>query len=246
MNVSEHTGYISHIQEYSLHDGDGIRTTVFFSGCPLRCRWCANPETWAEPGTFMTVKQVVDKVLRGAVFFRTSGGGVTFSGGEAATQPAFLNALVDAFDDLCIDMVLETSGHFEWELMEPALKKMGMVFMDIKHMDPSTHREATGVGNTQILQNIRRVADIGVPVVIRIPLIKGVNDSAGNLRNTARFILESCPGTPVEILPYHAFGVGKYRALGLEEPVFVSPSDEEVAAARGVMEAEGVRTIQFS
>lgn len=245
MKASERMGSIAQIQEYSLHDGDGIRTTVFFSGCPLRCRWCANPETWAQQGTSMTVKQVVDQVKRGAVFFRASGGGVAFSGGEAAAQPEFLNALVDAFDDLCIDMVLETSGYFDWSQMEPSLKKMSMVFVDIKHMDSAIHKRVTGTENALILENLRRLAGIGVPIVVRIPLIKDLNDSPENLRSTARFILEHCPSTPVELLPYHNYGVGKYRALGLEEPEFVVPNDKEVAAARAVMEEEGVRTVEY-
>ena len=243
MNASELTGYVSHIQEYSIHDGDGIRTTVFLAGCPLRCRWCANPETWAKPGTLMTVGQVVDRVMRGAVFFRASGGGVTFSGGEATAQPEFFNALVEAFDEISIDMVLETSGHFDWEALEPALKRMSMIFLDIKHMDSVVHQQATGMENTLILENASRMATLGVPVVIRVPLIRGVNDSPENLRDTARFIRGNLPFCPVEVLPYHDFGIGKYREIGLEEPEFQVPDEEQMVKARHAFEAEGVQTL---
>ncbi len=243
MNVYELTGYVSHIQEYSIHDGDGIRTTVFLAGCPLRCRWCANPETWAKPGALMTVGQVVERVMGGAVFFRASGGGVTFSGGEAAAQPEFFSALTDAFDERCIDMVLETSGHFDWEAVEQSLKRMSMIFLDIKHINAEAHLQATGTGNALILENASRMANLGVPVVVRLPLILGVNDSPENLRDTARFVRENLPSSSAEVLPYHDFGTGKYRDMGFKEPEFQVPDEEQVMRVRYAIEAEGVQTI---
>lgn len=238
-------GVVSQIQEFSVHDGDGIRTTVFMAGCPLRCQWCANPETWEKKGTVMTVEEVVQRVLRSAVFFRASGGGVTFSGGEPALQPGFLRALIDAFDDLGVDMAIETSGSFRWEELEHHIRKLSLVFVDIKHMDNVVHRSVTGKGNGDILENIKRIGRLRVRTIIRIPLIKGINDDEENLVETARFIREAVPEAQIEILPYHNFGSGKYSSLGLVPPMFEVPAAKDVERAQSIIEKAGMRTIEF-
>ncbi len=238
-------GVVSQIQEFSVHDGEGIRTTVFLAGCPLRCQWCANPETWVKEGMVMTVEEVIQRVLRSAAFFRASGGGVTFSGGEPAHQPGFLRALIDAFDDLGVDMAIETSGSFRWEELEHHIRKLSLVFADIKHMDDLVHRSVTGKGNREILENIKRIGRLGVRTIIRIPLIKGINDDAENLVETARFIREAAPEAQIEILPYHNFGSGKYSSLGLAAPTFEVPTAMDVERVQKIIEKAGMRTIEF-
>jgi len=239
------TGVVSQIQEFSIHDGEGIRTTVFLAGCPLRCQWCANPETWEKQGTIMTVAEVVSRVLRSAVFFRASGGGVTFSGGEPGFQPEFLCGLIDAFDELGVDMAIETSGCFPWEEISEHLKKLSLIFVDIKQMDDRIHKAVTGAGNVAIQENIRRIGGLGIRTVVRIPLIKGINDSEENLRETARFVREAVPDGMIEILPYHIFASAKYTALGLDVPIFEVPTEDEMAHARANIEKEGVLTVEF-
>lgn len=239
------SGIVSQIQEFSIHDGDGIRTTVFLAGCPLRCQWCANPETWEKQGTVMTVAEVVSRVLRSAVFFRASGGGVTFSGGEPGFQPEFLCGLIDAFDELGMDMAIETSGCFPWEALAQHLKKLSLIFVDIKQMDDRTHKAVTGAGNEAIHENIRRIGGLGIRTVVRIPLIKGINASEENLRETARFVRAAVPNGMIEILPYHNFASAKYTALGLNAPAFEVPTENEMANARAIIEKEGVRTTEF-
>lgn len=239
------TGIVSQIQPFSVHDGDGIRTTIFLAGCPLRCLWCANPETWGLRGTAMTVREVVRIVMRNAVFFRASGGGVTFSGGEATAQPEFLKGLIDAFEELGTDMALETAGIFRWADLAAHLPRLSLTFADIKHMDTAVHRRLTGSGNSEILQNIRRMGLAGIPVVIRIPLIPGMNDSGENLRKTARFAGAAVPGCAIEILPYHDYAVSKYHALGLEPPAFDVPTREEVSRALEIIASEGIATVAY-
>lgn len=238
-------GRVAEIQPLSVHDGDGIRTVVFLAGCPLRCLWCANPETWASPGAMMTALQVVERVMRDGVFFRASGGGVTFSGGEATEQPEFLKALIEAFGVLGVDMALETACTFRWEDLSGHLGGFSRIFADIKHMDANVHRQVTGRENTEILQNIRRIGTLGIPVTLRIPLIPGINDTAENLTATARFAAEAVPGAAIEVLPYHSLGTDKCRALAMTPPTFRVPDAAAVNAARRIIEAAGVETVSW-
>ena len=204
------------IQRWSLHDGPGIRTTIFFRGCPLRCQWCCNPESWSfdpapgDPG----VRDVLDTIERDAVFYRTSGGGITFSGGEPFARPQVLAHLAEAALSAGISTAAETSGYFDFEAASPALALLDHLFIDLKHMDDLRHRELTGVSNKRILENIIRINGAGLPFVIRIPLVRGMTDNLADLQETARF----CQGldrlTEVELLPYHPLGEGKYRELG--------------------------------
>lgn len=243
--AAEQTGIVSRIQDFSVNDGEGLRTIVFLAGCPLRCKWCANPEMWTRTGEELTVASVVAKVMRGAPFFRASGGGVTFSGGEACSQPEFLAALIEAFDDLGIDMTLETCGVFAWEPLAAHLGRLSLVFVDIKHMDDISHRRLTGRGNTEILANIRRMGELGLRTIIRIPLVPGANDDRLNLERTAAFVRQAVPDGCIEILPYHNYGDHKYRDLGLTPPTFAIPTAEAIRAARNCIEQAGVATVDF-
>ena len=215
------------IQRWSLHDGPGIRTTIFFRGCPLRCRWCSNPESWSfdpapeDPG----VEAVLDTIARDAVFYRASGGGITFSGGEPFASPKILETLADAAQAAGIETAAETSGYFDFTAAAPALSMLDHLFVDLKHMDDRCHRELTGVSNKRILENILRINDAGPPFVIRIPLVKGMTDDLGYLKETARFCrgLDRLKG--VELLPFHPLGEGKYSALGLPFDRTMAPPD---------------------
>ena len=136
-------GYITQIQHCSVNDGEGIRTLIFLAGCPLRCAWCANPEgqTRENPMTrWMETEEVLQAVRRQAIFYRFSGGGVTFSGGEATAQGEFFQELTQRLYDEGYDLALETCGVFDFDRMAPALGKMNQIFMDLKHPDPMSHR----------------------------------------------------------------------------------------------------------
>jgi pyruvate formate lyase activating enzyme len=236
------------IQRWCTDDGPGIRTTLFFQGCPLRCRWCCNPEAWCPPpagpgpesdplrGRRMTAAEIVAAVERDRVFYRRSGGGVTFSGGEATGQPNLFRILATRLHNLGYHLALETCGHFPWEPNAQALALMDLVHLDLKHMDGEAHRRLTGQSNDLILANALRLAETGVPLVLRLPLIPGLNDHPDNLAETARFAAR-LGNPPLQVMPYHALGVGKFRALGLAYPLegLEPPDPGAVARARQVL-----------
>jgi pyruvate formate lyase activating enzyme len=252
---------VSNIQHFSVNDGDGIRATVFLSGCPLRCPWCANPETWdpapgrgAYPegakrllGRVMSVDEILDEIRRHAIFQRSSGGGVTWSGGEPFFFPSGLRALVFACAELGIHQAIETSGFFSWPSCEDILGELDFVFLDIKHMDDGEHRRLTGMGNETILANAERLGATGIETAVRIPLVKGVNDGEENLARTATFVRRAMPHARIEILPYHDLGRPKYETLGLaaRHGTYEIPSLEDVERAEAIVGGEGVEVIRY-
>jgi pyruvate formate lyase activating enzyme len=230
------------VQRWSTGDGPGIRTTLFFQGCPLRCAWCCNPEAWQDAAPPAAIAAILAQVERDRVFYRQSGGGVTFSGGEATGQPALLLDLARRLRAAGVHLALETCGHFAWDATAPALALMDLVYLDLKHLDSAVHARLTGVPNGLILDNARRMAGRGIPLVLRLPLIPGHNDDPANLAATARFAA-TLGNPPLELMPYHRLGVGKHRELGLAYPLetLEPPSAEAVEAARGLLRRLGAR-----
>ena len=264
------TGLVFDIRRYSVHDGPGIRTTVFFKGCPLSCWWCHNPEgrspkpsllIFAErcrkcgeciqicpndaivetedgvrttaacracgtcveiclsrarelAGRWMTVAEVTNEVEKDLVFYDESGGGVTFSGGEPLSQPLFLEALLDACAERRIHTVVDTCGFADKHLLRRLSKKVGMFLYDFKLLDPAKHKKYVGVPNDGILENLEVVAQSGSTVVIRFPVIPGVNDGPEDVDQMAEF-LSSLRLWDIHLLPYHRIGIDKYARLGM-------------------------------
>ena len=238
------------LQHFSVNDGDGIRTIVFMAGCPLRCAWCANPEgqtrrnamtQWAE------TEDILAELRHQAIFFRQSGGGVTFSGGEATAQPDFLREMVDALYDEGFSLAIETCGYFDYAQMAPTLRKMDTIFIDIKHIDPRQHHAFTGVDNALILQNIRRASDEGLPLVVRIPTIVGVNADDETMTRVFDFFEKNQIRAKLEFLPYHRYGEAKYEKLGLAlpDPRFATPSEEQLAHWTAMAEARGIEVVSY-
>lgn len=243
-------GYIMQLQHFSVNDGDGIRTIVFMAGCPLRCAWCANPEGqtrrnamthWAE------TEDILAELRHQAIFFRQSGGGVTFSGGEATAQPDFLREMVDALYDEGFSLAIETCGYFDYAQMASTLRKMDTIFIDIKHTDPRQHHAFTGVDNALILQNIRRASDEGLPLVVRIPTIVGVNADDETMTRVFDFFEKNQFRAKLEFLPYHRYGEAKYEKLGLAlpDPRFATPSEEQLAHWTAMAEARGIEVVSY-
>ena len=243
-------GYIMQLQHFSVNDGDGIRTIVFMAGCPLRCAWCANPEGqtrrnamthWAE------TEDILAELRHQAIFFRQSGGGVTFSGGEATAQQDFLREMVDALYDEGFSLAIETCGYFDYAQMAPTLRKMDTIFIDIKHIDPRQHHAFTGVDNALILQNIRRASDEGLPLVVRIPTIVGVNADDETMTRVFGFFEKNQIRAKLEFLPYHRYGEAKYEKLGLAlpDPRFATPSEEQLAHWTAMAEARGIEVVSY-
>lgn len=248
------SGILFEIQRWSTDDGPGIRTTLFFQGCPLRCLWCCNPEAWGisdqggPPGPLlgrtMSVADIVAAVERDRVFYRRSGGGVTFSGGEPTAQAELFRALALHLYGLGIHLALETCGHFPWAAHAEALACMDLVHLDLKHLDSGVHQRLTGVPNELILANALRLAEAQIPLVLRLPLIPGHNDDPANLAATARFSVR-LGRAPLQVMPYHRLGLGKYQALGLACPLadLEPPGAEAVARAKQVLADHGANLV---
>ncbi len=242
------------IKRYAIHDGPGIRTTVFLKGCPLRCFWCHNPEGQAfEPqeiaggpatggkpqiaGWPATVAEIISEIEKDLVFFDDSGGGVTFSGGEPLAQPDFLISLLAACRQRNLHTVLDTSGFAEQETFMAAAKLADLVLFDLKAMDPELHHKVTGVDNRQILKNFNAACQAGIPMRVRVPLVPSVSTTAENLSHLADFLTSQPLIYPVDLLPYHDIGLDKYRRLGLGSRIrkIVKLSDQEINLAKQIL-----------
>ena len=229
MDYLKAKGRIFDIQRYSIHDGPGIRTIVFLKGCPLRCRWCCNPEGqhWAHEdmtvngapkhfGEDITVEELMPRLMKDEFYYRRSGGGITLSGGECLMQPDFAPHLLHACHDMGYNTCIETTGNQKWELIEKYLPHLDYVLMDIKHMDSDKHKAFTGVSTELIHENAMKFAKSGIDLTIRVPVIPTFNDTPQEIRAIAEFAASLPNVTKLHLLPYHRLGQGKYEGLGRE------------------------------
>ncbi len=222
-------GRIFDIQRYSIHDGPGIRTIIFLKGCPLRCRWCCNPEgqEWKPVnmivedsvktyGEDITVEELMPRIITDEFYFRRSGGGITLSGGECLAQPDFAPHILHACHDMGYNTAIETTGYQKWEIIEKYLPYLDYVLMDIKHTDSAKHKEFTGVDNDLIRENAEKFARSGVDLTIRVPVIPTFNNTPEEIRAISEFAASLPNVTKLHLLPYHRLGQGKYDGLGRE------------------------------
>lgn len=231
MNHSEAKGIIFNIQKFSLNDGPGIRTVVFFKGCPLRCKWCANPESQtpniqkilpSDPtdlsqiatmeGKEMSVSEIIKICLQDQDFYEESGGGVTLSGGECLMQPDFTLALLKELRNAGIHTAMETTGFTSSEVFQKISAYVDFFLFDMKHWNPQKHTEGTGVSNERILSNLKLAIASGKKILTRIPVIPGYNDSVTDAQGFCE-ILTSVGQKDVQLLPFHQFGEKKYEML---------------------------------
>jgi pyruvate formate lyase activating enzyme len=231
-------GLIFDIRRFSVHDGPGIRTTVFMKGCSMACWWCHNPEsrssaceTYIEShklddrefsreeriGKQIEVNELLEQIEKDLVFMNESGGGVTFSGGEPLFQPEFLEEILSLCRSRHIQTAIDTSGYASRKVMERMLPLTNLFLFDLKLMNDEFHHHYTGVSNSQILENLKFIAEAGKRIWIRIPLIEKVNDMPDNLSMVSSF-LQSLKGAieNVNLLPYHTIGKSKYSKFGKE------------------------------
>lgn len=258
------TGTIFRIKKYALHDGPGIRTTVFLKGCPLTCWWCHNPEgqCWhPEPmapkpdagldaatpaaeiiGRRTTVEEVIREIEKDLIFYDESGGGATFSGGEPLSQPAFLQALLKACREREIHTAVDTTGYAPLGTPEALLGLVDLWLFDLKVMSESAHERYTGVSSRLILQNLRHIAAGGGRIAVRFPLVPGITDDDANIERMARLVKTLETVTRVDLLPYHAAAAGKYRRLGKENKLrgLQPPSAQRVAAVENFLTSFGL------
>jgi len=291
---------VSNIQGYSIHDGPGIRSTVFLKGCPLRCRWCANPENLEERvavgfqkelcahcgrcaaacprnavmqgplhridrtrcdgcgactdacyygalvryGQEMTVEEVFDRVRRDRIFYESSGGGVTVSGGEPLLHAEFVAALFHCCRNDGIGTCIETCGCVPRSAIEAVRPLTDIFYFDLKIIDSNKHREYTGLGNESILENARYLTEQKAEILFRQPMIPGVNTGEEDILAMAGFLRSlAIPEPELQLIPYHRTGTPKYAALDLpytlEDLPAMSAHDAEAVCRQ--YEGSGVR-----
>lgn len=278
---------IFNIQKCSIHDGSGLRTLVFFKGCPMKCLWCANPESQSWQAEIMelsrwcikcgackrscpeaavkldsdeftidrslcsscfkctdicyagakrvagrdySVEELFTEIEKDRLFYSMYGGGVTFSGGEPLAQPAFLAEIAARCHKSGINVAIESCGYAAFDEFKDVLPYIDQMFFDIKHIDSHVHKSLTGQGNELILDNVKRIADFGVPITVRTPVIPGYNDGIDNITGISEFI-SAIPGVrDYELLPYHNLGESKYNSLGIPYALrgVKAPSDEKM------------------
>ena len=278
-------GKVLRIERFAIHDGPGIRTTVFLKGCPLRCAWCHSPESQAlQPefmprpdrcvrcfgctnacprhaatpaadkgpvapaacdtcgecaeacptgarelaGRTMSVNALMAEIERDRIFYDESDGGVTFSGGEPLMQPAFLARMVRTCHDSGIHVAVDTCGHADTSALLDVARDADMFLFDLKMMDEDRHVAYTGASNARILENLERLAAVHSNILVRFPLVPGVNDDDDNVRATGAFLV-SLHLTRVDVLPYHRAGIAKYDRL--QRP-YLLPETQPPAADR--------------
>ena len=303
LSLNDDRGVVFNIQRFSIHDGPGIRSTVFLKGCALNCPWCQNPESirllpeiitrdikciksgkcadicpqgaislaeglrvidWEKcdyclkcaevcpsksievAGEHKSVDEVIEEVEKDSSYYRRTGGGMTISGGDPLVQWRFTLALLQKARKKGIHTALDTTGYARWEVLDDILNYTNLVLYDVKHMDSAKHREATGVPNEPILENLlKTVKKPGVKVWIRCPIIPGFNDQEEELEKLCEFVVTLGPAVEkISLLPFHKFGELKYTATG---KVYAYRnctllSDERVEELKGLISSHGLHT----
>lgn len=231
-------GYIHSTESFGTVDGPGVRFVIFFQGCPMRCKYCHNPDTW-EPkeGMQMTADELLEGYERNKMFYR--GGGITATGGEPLMQLPFLTELFEKAKERGIHTCLDTSGIIYSENRRAEFEKLfavtDLVMLDIKHSSPEGHIELTSQKQDPILQFEKALEEANVPVIIRHVVVPGITDSDEELSNLGHMIgcWKNLKG--LDVLPYHTMGVNKYKNLGISYPLEGIPNMEPAKAKEAKM-----------
>lgn len=269
-------GIITTVQRMSIHDGPGLRSTVFMKGCNLRCKWCHNPETWSRNrqlqyiasrcvhchtcvaacpqniiigtddgisvdrkkcdlcgecvdrcltdalsfvGRDVTVAELMEELLSDRIFYETSGGGITVSGGEPLIQADFCLELLKACRKEKIHTAVESNMTADWKTIAEIADYADLWMCDLKMYDSGKHRMWTGVGNERIVENISRLAETGAEMIVRTPVIPEVNDSPEEIRKICTLLKSLGGNVRYELLGFHSLGFGKFENLGMKNPI---------------------------
>ncbi|MBN1329969.1 MAG: glycyl-radical enzyme activating protein [Candidatus Heimdallarchaeota archaeon] len=254
-------GIIFDIKKFAVHDGPGIRTTVFFKGCPMNCWWCHNPESQEHepelitkqvksniasgscPGTKdvigqeATVQEVMNELDKDQIFYDVSNGGITFSGGEPLMQPEFLQALLVQCKKRNYHITLDTAGYVSSTVLKTIAKNIDLFLYDIKLIDNDKHKLYTGVSNQPILDNLKLLVKLNKKIIIRIPVIPSINTTSEELTKIGIF-LSKLKIKQVELLPFHKIGEEKYHKLNKINRMkdIKEPTKEEIRIVKETLE----------
>jgi len=234
-------GRIHSFESFGTVDGPGIRFVVFMQGCPLRCIYCHNRDTWdVSGGREYTVDEVMEQVKKYLTYMRSSGGGITVTGGEPTLQAGFVAELFKRCREMDIHTALDTSGFAAVEKVKELLEYTDLILLDIKHAVDEKHKEITGVSNELIKKFALYASEKGIPIWIRHVLVPGYTDSEEDLRLAGEFIKQLKTVEKVEVLPYHNMGEYKWEKLGQEYKLkgVRSPTAEEVNRAVRILEGK--------
>lgn len=239
-------GRVHSTDSFGSADGPGVRYLIFLQGCPMRCRFCHNPDTWStERGELRSADELLDQAERYRGYWGPEGG-VTVSGGEALLQVEFVAELFEKARargiNTCLDTSLAPFTREEpfFQAFERAMAACDLVIADIKHIDPAKHRALTGRDNANILDALRYLSDMGQPLWIRHVLVPGVTDDDDSLRRTRDFIATLSSVERVEVLPYHTLGVYKWEELGIPYTLVevLPPTPEQTRHAERILRGE--------
>lgn len=288
------SGTVFDVQRFCVHDGPGVRTTVFLKGCSLKCFWCHNPESikpnkqlmvfahkcihcnrcveictqkahttkngehifdrtlckecgdcarscvakaLVMSGTTMTIAQVMEEILKDVSFYKTSKGGVTFSGGEPLLQIDFLEELLIACKQNNLHTAVETAGNTSFEYFKRISPYTDLFLYDLKVMDPNLHKQVAGAHNQRCLSNLEQLIKKGKQVRVRIPVIPGINDSEKAIEEMVAFVAALDKKTEIELMPFHKMGQSKYDSLGLDYKAnnLEAPSQETIQKLQNIL-----------
>lgn len=236
-------GRIHSIETFGTVDGPGIRYIVFTQGCPLRCNYCHNRDTWdTQGGTEYTANELIDDVKKYIPFMKTSGGGLTVSGGEPTLQPEFLKRLLIEAKENGIHTAVDTSGFVDIEVIDPILDYTDLVLLDIKHIDRDSFKDLTGVYSDKTLNLAKHLEKRNIPVWIRYVLVPGVTDNQEDIKNLAKFVSTLGNVKNIEVLPYHSMGEFKWKELGYDYPLkgISDATSEDVEKASKILKKYGL------
>lgn len=236
-------GYIHSTESFGTVDGPGVRFVIFLQGCPMRCQYCHNPDTWKiGTGTQRSVQSLIEEFQRNRAFYRN--GGITVTGGEPLLQIDFLLELFRAAKTEEIHTCLDTSGityrgteSDYGRKLDSLMDLTDLVMLDIKHTDPQAHRQLTGHGNQEILEFARYLCQKRIPVWIRHVVVPGITDDSAHLQKLGQILAELPNVKALDILPYHTMGVDKYRQLSIPYPLEGVPpmSKQDALRAKAVI-----------
>ena len=237
------TGYIHSLESFSTQDGPGVRYVVFMQGCPLRCKYCHNPDTWQQcEGDELTVEEVVEKIKSCQPYFNEQGG-VTFSGGEPTLQLEFLKKLLAACKEEGIHTALDTSGYVDKDKFKGLLPDLDLVLVDLKQIDDKDHRELTGVSNQKTLELIELLEKEEKDYWIKHVVVPSITDDLDEIKKMASDLASNSYLKKVQLLPYHRLGVYKWDELGLTYQLqnVEPPSEDTLGKIKEIISRKGIK-----